>query len=79
MNRTETKSYPCSILKGVALIQITKRYLVSDQLSQPQLRSTEFSNCNSSMRCGVVATETSPGNFSLKWDDCPAHQAYNKR
>lgn len=79
MNRSETKTFPCPVLKGVALIQITKRYLVADQLPQPQLRRTDFTNCNSSLVCGVVATEQSPGNFSLKWDDCPAHLAYNRR
>lgn len=78
MNRTETQRYTCPVLKDVALIEITKRYLVTDQ-APPQLMKTDFTDCNSSLACGVVASETSPGNFSLKWDDCPAHQAYNKR
>lgn len=79
MNRTETQRYNCPVLKGVAFIQITKRYLMVNEMPQPVLRTTEFTNCNSSLVCGVVATEQSPGNYALKWDDCPAHQAYYKR
>lgn len=79
MNHIERRSYDCPVLGRVALIQITKRYLTTNQMPQPILRATEFTDCNSSLVCGVVATEQSPGNFSLKWDDCPAHQAYNKR
>jgi hypothetical protein len=76
MNRTEHQRYNCPVLGGVALIQITKRYLTSDEMPQPILRSTEFTNCRDMLRCGIAKRT---GNvFIPNWTLCPAHPTYKK-
>jgi hypothetical protein len=78
MERKDRQSFNCPVLGGVALIEITKRYTVVDQLPQPLLSGTDFTGCANVLQCGI-ARQTSPGIFVPDWTLCPAHPDFKGR
>lgn len=77
MNTTHNERFNCPVLGGVATIQITRRYMKSDEMPSPVLQRTEFSNCANLMQCGIAPRV---GNsFVPDWNKCPAWVGYNKK
>lgn len=78
VKKTERQRFNCPVLGGVALITITKRYIKTDEMPQPQLRATEFTDCANCLQCGI-ATQVTSGSYTFDWDACPAYTSINKR
>ena len=76
MNKIEYRNFNCPILGGVARIKITHHYLEADQLPQPTLTHSAFTDCANKLQCGI-RFHRSAQSIGFKWQCCPAHPDYD--
>lgn len=78
MSDKEHRAFNCPVLGGIAQIQLENIYLKADELPQPKLLRTNFTDCANKYDCGI-GRQVSQGSWIFDWDRCPAYTNFNKR
>lgn len=76
-NKTEWQKFDCPVLGGVAVIQITHKYMKADEMPAPQYLRSDFSDCRNKLQCSV-AIPTASG-YMFDWPKCAGRSTLKTR